>query len=574
MGLTLRFAQSRPGGRSHRNARRLSEIFAASSSQSESTEERGVQLATTVLAPLSIFVLLAALTLGGGTRGGFLSDVILQLVSVPLLLLALWRISISGANYQLRNALIFCGILVSIPIFQLLPLPPALWSALPGRDVIEQSYVLIGTRLPWRPISVAPHATWLSLASLVVPLAIFLAVVQLPRRARRTLSLVLIGMGVVSVFLGLLQVAQGPESSLRFFAITNPTEAVGFFANRNHFAALLYTVTLIAVAWTVYSATLVASHRPDQQNDTPLILALIASLIVMLALVAAQMMARSRAGLALTIVVLIGAFALALRDRAGHGRLTSGRLLAATLALALLFGTQFALYRVLDRFASDSLSDARISLARTTFEAVLAHLPFGSGMGTFVPVYALFEKPQDAISAFANRAHNDILELWLEAGILPAVPMVLFGVWLFMRSVQLWRAKPQSGGEIDLMLARAASLVLVLLCTHSLVDYPLRTGAMMAVFALAAALTFDPPDAPDIPQKTAHKPAQRMTEKTRAASPSWAWPTPKPASQRRSQNNWPEIDWPEAWRTAKVPSPATPEKSATLWNLTEKNERK
>jgi hypothetical protein len=37
----------------------------------------------------------------------------------------------------------------------------------------------------------------------------------------------------------LLQVAQGPRL-LRLFAVTNLSEAVGFFANRNHFAALLF----------------------------------------------------------------------------------------------------------------------------------------------------------------------------------------------------------------------------------------------------------------------------------------------------------------------------------------------
>lgn len=54
------------------------------------------------------------------------------------------------------------------------------------------------------------------------------------------MSLVVIGIGPASVLLGFLQVAQGPSSPLRLFEFTNLTEAVGFFANRNHFSALLY----------------------------------------------------------------------------------------------------------------------------------------------------------------------------------------------------------------------------------------------------------------------------------------------------------------------------------------------
>ena len=51
-------------------------------------------------------------------------------------------------------------------------------------------------------------------------------------RERRLLSLVLLSVGIASVFLGLAQIAQGPSSSLRPFDYTNDTEAVGFFANR------------------------------------------------------------------------------------------------------------------------------------------------------------------------------------------------------------------------------------------------------------------------------------------------------------------------------------------------------
>ena len=84
---------------------------------------------------------------------------------------------------------------------------------------------------------------------------------------------------------------------------------------------------------------------------------------------------------------------------------------------SLFFAIQYALYRILHRFPEDPLQDARIGFARNTITAALAFMPLGSGMGTFVPVYATFETAKDALlDTFANRAHNDILELWLEAG--------------------------------------------------------------------------------------------------------------------------------------------------------------
>src|SRR6516164_1973002 len=50
-----------------------------------------------------------------------------------------------------------------------------------------------------------------------------------------------------NLIFGFLQMAQRPGSTLRFYDVTNPKEAVGLFANRNHFAAHLY-VTLVLAA--------------------------------------------------------------------------------------------------------------------------------------------------------------------------------------------------------------------------------------------------------------------------------------------------------------------------------------
>jgi hypothetical protein len=41
---------------------------------------------------LCAFVIVASLLLGGGTRGGFLSDAVLQFLAIPLLLVCLWKL--------------------------------------------------------------------------------------------------------------------------------------------------------------------------------------------------------------------------------------------------------------------------------------------------------------------------------------------------------------------------------------------------------------------------------------------------------------------------------------------------
>jgi hypothetical protein len=154
---------------------------------------------------------------------------------------------------------------------------------------------------------------------------------------------------------------------------------------------------------------------------------------------------------------------------------------------------QFALYRILERFATDPMEDARIVFAQNTITAAKAFMPFGSGLGTFVPVYQMFEPPSDTLpNIYANHAHNDFLELWLETGVLGPLLLCLFLVWLGAASVRLWRRLPPQVSAFDCTLARAATIAIALLLVHAFVDYALRTEAIMAVFAVCCALLVKP----------------------------------------------------------------------------------
>ena len=71
---------------------------------------------------LCSFVIVASLILGGGTRGGFLSDAILQLIAIPLFFVSLWRLLETPLTKQMRLAMFFCVAIVAIPLVQLIPL--------------------------------------------------------------------------------------------------------------------------------------------------------------------------------------------------------------------------------------------------------------------------------------------------------------------------------------------------------------------------------------------------------------------------------------------------------------------
>jgi O-antigen ligase len=507
--------------------------------------------------------LVLSLLLGGGTRGGFLSDAILELFAIPAFLIALsslidlpvWK---TGTRTDVYWVLAFCCAVALLPLIQLVPLPPWVWTRLPGREEVTKVFDLLGDRAPWMPISVSPHATWLSFLSLLPAMAVFLAAIQLGYAERRRLSLIVVAMGVVSAFLGLTQLAEGPTSSLRFFSFTNSAAAVGFFANRNHYAALLYVVLLFAAAWAVNIAINAGSFSDLRRLSPRTIVSLTASFMVLIVLIVGEAMARSRAGLGLTVVALVGAFTLLFTGRRnGSSGITPSKLLIGVVLLAIVLVVQFALYPILQRFSADPMDSARIPFAHNTFRAALAFMPFGSGLGTFVPVYGVFERPNDVVAfVYANHAHNDILEVWLETGVAGIALAGFFATWLVLKFIKLWRRAPPHAHELDHSLMRAALIAIGLLIAHSFVDYPLRTGAMMAVFAFACALLIEPLADADaaIDSASADRHATPQRNVPKPPVPVLAAPRPEPpAAPAPSKGRWGEdIEWPEAWNKSGV----------------------
>jgi O-Antigen ligase len=437
----------------------------------------------------------ASMVFGGSSFSGKLGDTVLQMASIGLLAAAFLRANVRDAADRKPFAVmpsVLLLLLISIPIFQLIPLPPTVWPTFPAGRAIKEALDASAVETTWRPLSVAPYATWLSALSLLPPIALFWGTLSLSYRDRRMLSLVVLAAGVASALLGLMQLAQGPQSALRFYEITNPSDAVGFFANRNHLAALLYSVLLFAFVWT--AAAVAALQETTNKRDARPPAAVVGAFAVLVILISAQVMARSRAGMVLSMIAIGSGVLLAVPFRSAlPSRMTAGRLIAGACALAVVFLAQFGLYRAFERFEADPLADARIVFGRNTLDAAQAFFPTGSGLGSFVRVYGLFEKPQDAIAnTYANHAHNDILELYLETGLAGLTVAAIVGFWFCIRLLRVWISRPQGASLVDSALARAASLCVVLLSAHSVVDYPLRTTAMMAILAFSFGLLVEP----------------------------------------------------------------------------------
>ena len=493
-------------------------------------------------------VVVLALLVGGGTHSGFLGDVVVQFLSIPLLLASLWPALGPDSLYKTsaRVTLVLCLTCVLVVLLQVLPLPFDVWS---GRHVFfpdgDSSHFGEAPQR-WSTLSITPQATWAAAVSLLVPLSVFGSVVQLDLKQRMLLCRVVLGVGAVSLALGFLQVAQGPGSHLRFYSFTNPTEAVGFFANRNHFAAFLNVTLVLAALWFAQRLE-TSSERRALNTSSVLWLAVSGAFFV--AIVAGLALARSRAGAFLAIPLLIAiVFMLLAHSRSyrtserAPGKTVTGRVSLAMVLFAIAFTLQFGLGRLLTRFEGDFADDLRVTLNWTTFETALKALPFGTGLGSFVSVYATIEKPQDMVAAFVNRAHDDFAELFLETGFIGLSLGILFLLWLGRRSYAIWRRRNSEEHPQQSLLMRASTLIVAMLLIHSLVDYPLRTAALGAVFAVfcgfvAAPVKLSYPDESTPRRRTTTEPRRRSIVK----EPSVAIPD--------TAGSGTDIQWPITWQT-------------------------
>ena len=418
-------------------------------------------------------VLLAfSFAFGGASQGHALRLALVELTSLSLLVLASGRLIQTGLWREHRFALSLLAAVVAIPLVQLIPLPPAVWTSLPGRDQMVLALELAGLQPGWAPLSLAPDRTWGSALALAPPAAFFLAMLTLSHLHRVRLVQFCIAAAIAGILLGAAQLATGDRLYLWDWAKAGQVR--GFFANRNHLASSLLVALPFAIIFG--AATL---RRRDQRTSLLWFGALFAGVVVV-----ALAAIRSRAGITLFAPVmlasLLGAWIAAGRGRPGTGLLVMiGSVGAALTAVAVL-----ALPPVLARFDTQGAPEVRFERWPLVVETAQTYLPLGSGIGTFDAVYRSVEPLEVLDGSFFNQAHNDYLETWLEAGWLGIGVILAFLVWYVRRCWTAWNAPPSREGDLQ----RAASIGIGVLLLHSAGDYPLRTVTLAVVFAMCCGL--------------------------------------------------------------------------------------
>ena len=445
-------------------------------------------------AAVAPFYLFACLLLGGSAQGIW-QNMLLQLGGLAILA---WAAADAGGEpmtLPARQLLGITAIGIAVVALQLVPLSADLWSHFGARAALVRDYRTLGIPPPALPVSLDPHSSLNSLLGVIPALAIYCAIARLRAYRASWLAVALLAGTFAGILLGALQVASANSlnSAWYIYDETNWGVGVGFFANANHMATLL-------VVTIPFLAAIAGSARQENLQRYSAVLALVAGagLVVLVGLA----LNGSLAGYGLALPVLAASVLILLRP---GNPLRMWVVAAAALSLVAAIAALATTSIAGARFGQDAATSvqSRETILATTTEALKDFMPFGTGLGTFRSVYRLYEQPEEVTATYVVHAHDDYVELALEMGVAGVALMLLFLGWWAGAVWRVWRTA-EAGP-----FTRAATIASAAILVHSLVDFPLRTVAISAFFAVCLALMSDR-GAPRAAESSELRPARHL----------------------------------------------------------------
>lgn len=423
-----------------------------------------------------LIVLLAILWMAGGaSRPDVLGQSVVRFSAWTIFVVAI--LALPRVDWRaVKEPAIILGAVALVVALQLVPLPPAIWTELPGRAIFTEAAVLTNMEQPWRPLSISPNGTINALASLIVPAVILLLASNLTREQHWRIAIFVLGLVGAGSILGVLQFSGANFDNPLINTVTGAV--AGNFANRNHFAVFLAIGCVLTLAWAFrLEATLWKVG------------AAFGKLVIFILMILAT---GSRSGVivGLTGIVLT---LLAFRRRAVQQFKSIPRKFAVPAVIAgviivigaILLSVGLERAASVDRATSlEGESDLRLKIWPIVLDMAQVYYPVGTGFGTFDPVFRISEPNGVLNPQYINLAHNDWLQIFLEGGVVGLLFLAAAVVWGLVRGLRVWFG-PDTQTESRL-LAKVGTIAIALIAAASITDYPSRTPMLMAMLALAS----------------------------------------------------------------------------------------
>jgi O-antigen ligase len=345
-------------------------------------------------------------------------------------------------------------------------------------------------RADWRPISWYPWETLRWLSRFLAYGAFFLLVAGfLPERAlQKRLPWLVVSSGFGLSLLGIVQYLTWNG---KIFWVISVYQGHPFSAwvNSNHFSGYAQMALMLGCGLFLKEAGIGPSrrrHRDFRRRSAPK-LALCAFMLVLISV--AIVLARSRGGmfsLALTFCLYLY---LQVRAMLRNTRGATWSVLALAPLLLCMAGIAYYILKGSEIYVQETGVEAsfagRINAWKGVLPMISGNTLTGSGLGTFslsYPRYKIYGE-----TAIWDQAHNEYLQVFAESGLIGTALFVwgLVSFWrhrLSPRLSNVWRGQSP--------VALGASLGVLVLLFHSLVDFNLQIPSNGLLFVLLGAVVF------------------------------------------------------------------------------------
>lgn len=417
--------------------------------------------------PATGYLVLAGL-LGGGPMMWSAGYAVLTLATIVLAALFAWQGGFSGLkDVPLLARAALAGVIV-LPLLQIVPLPPAIWQALPGQGLRIAVLARAGLADSWQPLTLEPASTAL-VAIMAVGFATLVgSLLRLSDAQFRTALLAGVALVLLGIAIGLLQVVSDGQPHLQVDNMGGTM--LGVFANKNHMA--------MALACSILIFGLVVSRDLFKREQRRLVVAGYI-FFVFVCIVTTN----SRAGLGLGLLAAAIVFADLARGVALRWRIAT---LVALVLLVVALLSSSAFEQVSGR-VGDVDSDLRWRFAAWSWPLAERYALTGSGFGSFATLFAANEQLAWVKPTFVNAAHDDYLQLLIEAGWAGAALLVLMLAAVVRCIGACWSMPRRDPHRMEMVMGFA---IIVLFALHSGLDYPLRRPAAWIYMALGLAAVF------------------------------------------------------------------------------------
>jgi O-antigen ligase len=398
------------------------------------------------------------------------------------------------------------GVFLAFSFLQLIPLPAGLVLLLsPRAYTLYAGLVQDGIAAPssWLTLSLSPSAT-LSEIILILCYGIFGFLLLRTVRSRLRVEIlvaVILASALFQSFYGMAEVFSGHEAILGRAKRYNIGSVTGTYVNRNHFAGFLEMAFPLSLGYLLVKARYFAMEKGlslrqkvlwfgQESLQWTFLLGLVPVFIGV-----GLVFSRSRSGITVLAVtsILAAAATASWRELSegdgeeGRGHLRGrrlGRLVRIVVLAVLAVTVWFGIGPIIRRFSEvDVSAEGRRTFYRNTLDMIGDFPLAGTGKGTYVNAYEIYEKVDDRLKL--TYAHNDYLEFAAENGVVGGGALIIAGIGLAFWLAAMWRRRRGSfakGIGLGALLGVAAILI------HGLTDFNLQIPANAVYFTTLAML--------------------------------------------------------------------------------------